>query len=98
MSDEVQIFYVDLISRVSSIRNVTTSLVATSGLLYGDDVGIDNPMDRPSLRLEVRRRLTALSQTVGVRTAESSDLAATLQSIADRFSDLDVELSGRDQS
>jgi predicted phage gp36 major capsid-like protein len=97
MADEVQVFYNHLITETSLMNDSVTALMARSGTLQGDDVGIENPAHRTALRLEMRRRFTALRATVEACTSDASDITERLRAISERYSDLDVELTGKEQ-
>ncbi|MFF5625680.1 hypothetical protein [Microbacterium sp. LWH10-1.2] len=97
MADEVQVFYTELITETSSVNSSTTALLATVGYLQGDDVGVENPAHRTSLRLEMHRRFIALRSAVEGIITDASDIAVRLQAISDRHSELDVELTGKEQ-
>lgn len=97
MADEVQVFYSDLINETAALNDSVTTLMSVEGFLQGDDVGIENPAHRPSLRLEMRRRFDALQDTVGTCISDASDISTRLQAISGTFSDLDVELTGAEQ-
>ncbi|MBO9626821.1 MAG: hypothetical protein J7484_10650 [Microbacterium sp.] len=97
MADEVQVFYTELITETSAVNDSTTALLGTVGYLQGDDVGVENPAHRPSLRLEMHRRFVALHGAVEGLISDATDIAVRLQAISDRHSELDVELTGREQ-
>lgn len=92
---DVEIFYAELSSASGTVSTAVGDLILGAGDLTGDDTGIDNPASRPLLRLEMHRHLSALCSAVRARTEAASALAASTQRIADRYTDLDVELTGR---
>ncbi|MGA7147730.1 MAG: hypothetical protein WBX17_04470 [Microbacterium sp.] len=95
--DDVQVFYSELQSASSSLQTATTELLMENANLFGEDTGVENPAGRASLRLEFHRRLTALHD-LGLQLVEdASSVSASLTAIADRYSDLDVELTGQEQ-
>ena len=98
MADEVQVFYDHLIVETGSMNDSVTALLAHGGYLQGGDVGVENPAHRTALRLEMHRRITALRSTVEACTSDASDIAERLRAITERYSELDVELTGSDRS
>lgn len=78
MADEVQVFYSELITETSSVNDSTTALLGTVGYLQGDDVGVENPAHRPSLRLEMHRRIVALHDAVEGLISDATDIAVRL--------------------
>jgi len=96
--DDVQIFYNELYSASSTLQTAATNLMMENASVSGEDTGIENPAYRTSLRLEMHRRLTALHDSVIVRVEEGSRAGASLTQIANRYTDLDVELTGQEQS
>ena len=97
MADEVQVFYNDLINETAVLEDSVSTLIPLEGALQGGDVGVENPAYRASLRLEMRRRIDALHDTVGACVTGASGLSGRLQGISGRFSDLDAELTGTGQ-
>lgn len=93
---DVEIFYAELNSASNAINTALTDLVTEAGDLYGDDTGIENPAQRTALRLEMHRRLTALHDSAVNRVEAASALSASITAIADRYSELDTELTGRE--
>ncbi|MEH3089541.1 MAG: hypothetical protein PGN24_08105 [Microbacterium arborescens] len=93
---DVEIFYHALTSAAEQIQTRATDAVTDNADIQGEDVGIENPAQRPGLRLEMYRRLQALHTAVLARTTDASAVAATLSTIASRYADLDVELTGQD--
>ncbi|MDD7962058.1 hypothetical protein [Microbacterium thalli] len=96
MSD-VEIYYHALTSAADAIQTRVSSAVMDNADIQGDDTGVENPAHRVALRLEINRRLTGLHQAVLDRTGAASGIGASLSEIAARYSDLDVELTGRNQ-
>jgi len=97
MADEVQVFYNDLIVETGLMNDSSTALLARSGSLQGSDVGVENPAHRPSLRLEMHRRFTDLRSVVEACTTDASAIAERMRAISERYSELDVELTGKEQ-
>lgn len=95
MSD-VEIFYAELNDAARSLTTATSEVLTPAAGLQGDDTGVENPAHRSALRLEMHRRLTALHDRVYDRVESGDDLAAAISAIASKYSDLDVELTGRD--
>ncbi|WP_243231911.1 hypothetical protein [Microbacterium sp. CIAB417] len=95
---DVEIFRAELTAASGSSGQAASELLNQSAALQTEDVGIQNPASRPMLRLEMHRRVSALRRSALARTEEGSGLAAATQRIADRFQDLDVELSGQESS
>lgn len=96
--DDVQIFYSELESASSSIETAVQNLVTENGSVSGEDTGIENPAYRTALRLEMNRRLNALHDRVLLRAEHGSGIGALLRQIASLYADLDVELTGQEQS
>lgn len=96
--DEVAIFYQELYAASASLQTANNELVAQNASLVGEDTGIENPHYRVSLRLEMHRRLSTLHDRVLLRSDEAARLASSVSSIADRYSDLDIELTGQEQT
>ncbi|SDQ76722.1 hypothetical protein [Microbacterium sp. cf332] len=96
MSD-VEVYYHELTSAADSIQVRASDAVLDGADLQGDDTGVQNPAHRPALRLELHRRLTALHTAVLDRSGAASAVAGKLSDIAARYSDLDLELTGRSE-
>lgn len=96
MSD-VQLFYAELTSGASILQTAAAELLAENANISGDDVGIENPSQRAGLRLEFHRRLSALKTASGSRAEEGYAVASALTAISNRYSELDVELTGSEQ-
>ncbi|GAB3618690.1 hypothetical protein GCM10027416_32470 [Okibacterium endophyticum] len=96
MSD-VQVFYAALNGASSALQTATTNLLTEAANVIGEDTGIENPGQRVSLRLEMHRRMTALHDAAYNRIETASALSSTITAIADRYSDLDLELTGQEQ-
>ena len=97
MSD-VEIFRAELTSASSSVTTAVSELLTDSADLDADDVGIRNPADRALLRIEMNRRLRALRAAVSAHVEAGGEVAASVQRVADRYTDLDVELTGRESA
>ncbi|MGF3057211.1 hypothetical protein [Microbacterium sp. YY-01] len=91
---DVDIFYADLLNAGQRLRDDAYYLLLQNSEVSGDDTGIENPAQRPGLRLEMRRRLTQLHDTVLQRVEAASNLASNVESIAFRYNELDAELQG----
>lgn len=94
MSD-VEIFYAELQTTSGTVDTAVTGVLLDSADLNADDTGIGNPASRPALRLALRRHLADLSEAVRSRVEGGSQVSASARRIADRYTDLDVELTGR---
>lgn len=97
MADEVQVFHDDLVDEVVELDASFSMLTAIATSLRGDDVGVENPAHRPSLRLEMRRRFDALHDLVDACINDVIAIRVRLRAISDRFSDLDLELTGTER-
>jgi hypothetical protein len=97
MSD-VEIFKAELTTASSAVRSATDGVVTAAADLRGEDTGIGNPASRPALRLAVHRHLAALNRAAWAHIVEGSQLAASAQRIADRYTELETELTGRESS
>ncbi|WP_345544179.1 hypothetical protein [Microbacterium jejuense] len=89
-------FYAELTSAASGTQSAAQDVVMAAAELNGDDVGVENPAHRPGLRLEMHRRFTALREAIRDHSTEASGIGADVQHIADRYTELDAELSGTD--
>ncbi|WP_194421447.1 hypothetical protein [Microbacterium abyssi] len=92
---DVDIFRAELNGASSALSVAMTELLTQAAELQTEDVGIENPASRVALRLEMHRRLTALRAASSARIEGASQLAAAAQGIADRFHELEDELTGR---
>lgn len=91
---DVELFSHELIASASAVQTASLRVIEAAADLTGDDAGIENPAHRPGLRLEMHRRFTALRAAVRDHSAVASGVGGDLQSIADRYTELDAELSG----
>lgn len=92
---DVEIFYAELQHASSTVDTAITGVLFESADLGAEDTGIGNPASRPALRLALHRRLIGLGEAVRARVDDGSQVSASAHRIADRYSDLDVELTGR---
>ena len=97
MSD-VEIFRAELTSASSAVSTAVTDMLTDAADLDADDVGIRDPAGRALLRVEMTRRLRALAAAVPIHVESGGEVAASAQRVADRYSDLDVELTGRESA
>ncbi|WP_226534227.1 hypothetical protein [Microbacterium paraoxydans] len=97
MSD-VEIFYAALNDAASGLTSATTELLTQAANLQGEDTGVENPAQRAGLRLEMHRRLSALHDAAYDRIETAGALSAAISAIANKYSQLDVELTGGDGS
>lgn len=93
MSD-VAIFYAELQTASSTIDTAITAVLFESGDLGAEDTGIGNPAARPALRLALHRHLSGLGEAVRARVASASQVSTSAHRIADRYTELDIELTG----
>ncbi|GAA5205064.1 hypothetical protein [Microbacterium kyungheense] len=91
---DVEVYYHELTSAATAVQTASQRVLEAAADLNGDDVGIGNPAHRPSLRLEMHRRFTALRTSVRDHSAAASGVGGDVQAIADKYSELDAELSG----
>lgn len=94
---DVSIYYEQLHSAADMLTTAASDLLVARSDLTGDDVGIENPAFRTDLRLEMHRRFVALYSTATNRATTADDIAASTRAIATNYSDLDVELTGKNQ-
>lgn len=94
---DVEIYYHALTSAADAIQSRVSEVILDNADIQGDETGVENPAQRPSLRLEVHRRVTALYGAVLERSTAASEVGASITAIATRYSDLDVELTGQEQ-
>lgn len=64
--------------------------------LRSDDAGVENPAERPDLRLEMHARLTALHEAARERVSQAADLRSSVTDVLSNFSELDITLGKRD--
>ena len=91
---DVEVFYAELTVASSAVSSAIGELILAAADLTGEDTGIGNPVSRPLLRLELHRHLSLLNAGVRARVDAASDLAASTQAIAYRYSQLAVALTG----
>lgn len=94
MSDEVQVFYAELNAASSALSSATTELLTEAANIVGDDTGVENPAQRAGLRLEFHRRMTALHDAAYNRIEAADDVAVSISDIANKYTELDAELTG----
>lgn len=94
---DIEIYYASLNSASSALTTAASDLVLQAAELSGEDVGVENPDERPSLRLEMARRLGALHESTGLRVGEADDIASRFTKIANDYSNLDRALTGSEQ-
>ena len=97
MSD-VEIFRAELTGASGAVAAAVTELLTDAADLDADDVGIRDPAGRALLRVEMARRLRALAAAVAIHVESGGDVAASAQRVGDRYTDLDVELTGRESA
>ncbi len=97
MSD-VEIFYAELNDASSALTTATYEVLMEAANLIGEDTGVENPAQRAALRLEMHRRLTALHDAAYDRNEAGDALAAAISAIANKYTELDAELTGGDHS
>lgn len=97
MSD-VEIFYAELNNASGVLTTATYEVLMEAANVVGEETGVENPAQRAGLRLELHRRLSALHDTAYDRIATAGALSAAISAIANKYSQLDVELTGGDGS
>ncbi|GGM39433.1 hypothetical protein [Microbacterium saperdae] len=97
MSD-VEIFYAELNDASSALTTATYEVLMEAANVIGEDTGVENPAQRAGLRLEMHRRLTALHDAAYDRNEAGDALAAAISAIANKYTELDAELTGGDHS
>lgn len=95
--EDVQIFYGELTSASSSLDSATSDLIYEAASVSGEDTGVENPAHRTALRLEMHTRLTALHDRAYERYDAGSAVSSAIRQISNRYSELDVELTGQEQ-
>ncbi|MEV7633122.1 hypothetical protein AB0N64_12005 [Microbacterium sp. NPDC089318] len=94
MSD-VEIFYAELQTASSTVDTAIAGVLLESADLGAEDSGIGNPASRTALRLALHRHLSGLGDAVRARVDSGSQVSASARRIADRYTDLDIELTGQ---
>jgi|SRR5699024_578396 len=91
---DVDIYYAELSTAAMDMQRASSQLMRETAQVAGEDTGIENPADRPDLRLEVHARLTALHDRAADSAEAASDLSASLTDIADSFREADGKYAG----
>ena len=94
---EVQVFYDELRSSAYDLADAAFVLQTDASNLVGGDAGVDAPLGRYTLKAAVGRQVEALREATRAHQEASAALRTTLTNITDRYSDLDVELTGKEQ-
>lgn len=94
---EVQVFYDELQSSASDLADAAFVLQTDASNLVGGDAGVDAPIGRYTLKTAVDRQVDVLREATLAHREASAALRTTLSNITDRYSGLDVELTGEEQ-
>lgn len=94
---DVQVFYDDLQEAASDLADAAFGLQEDASALVGDDSGIAAPVGRYELKTAFDRQIDLLREVTLTHQGSSAALRTTMSNITDRYSDLDVELTGEEQ-
>lgn len=90
----VELFYDDLHEAAVDFTGAASPLQFDAACLRSDDPGVDVPIGRHPLRVELNRRMDQLQDASFAHWEASLALAESLSSIRSKYSALDEELSG----
>lgn len=94
---EVQVFYEELRAFAYEYTDAAFVLQTDASNLAATDTGVDAPIGRYGLKTGVDRLVDVLRDATLAHQEASASLRTALTNITDRYSDLDVELTGEDQ-
>lgn len=84
------------LQEIGPSRSEVQELGQAANDLRGDDVGVENPAQRPDLRLEMHARVTSLHKAARERVSQADDLTSAVTEVVSNFSELDITLGKRD--
>ena len=95
---DVEVYYYQLTGAADTVSRAVSDTILLGADLRAEDTGIENPADRPALRLEMHRRLVALYDTFLDRIDAAGGVQSAVQAIADNYNELDMQLTGEGES
>ncbi|WEK61807.1 MAG: hypothetical protein P0Y60_03375 [Candidatus Microbacterium colombiense] len=90
----VELFYDDLRESETDFTGAAASLQVDVPYLRGDDPGVEAPIGRYPLKVELNRRMDELHDASFAYWEAGMALAKTLSAITSQYSALDEELAG----
>lgn len=90
----VELFYDDLHESATDFTGAASTLQFDVPCLSGDDPGVETPIGRYQLKVELNRRMDQLHDASFAYWEAGMALAETISAITSKYSDLDEELSG----
>ncbi|MFK0403795.1 hypothetical protein ACIQTT_15815 [Microbacterium sp. NPDC090225] len=94
---DVQVFYDQLHEVATDLADAAFDLQTDASNLAVDDSGVAAPIGRYELRSALSRQIDVLRDATLAHQEASAALRTTMTNITDRYSDLDVELTGQEQ-
>ena len=94
---DVQVFYDQLHEVAMDLADASFVLQTDASNLAEDDSGVAAPIGRYELKSALSRQIDALREATLAHQESSAALRTTMTNITDRYSDLDVELTGEEQ-
>ncbi|MCK2035384.1 hypothetical protein KZC51_04465 [Microbacterium sp. SSW1-49] len=92
----VELFYDDLYESETDFTGAVSTLQFDVPCLRGDDPGVETPIGRYPLKVELNRRMDELYDASSAYEDAGMALAEALSTIRSAYSALDEELSGED--
>jgi hypothetical protein len=90
----VELFYDDLQESATDFTGAASALQFDVPCLSGDDPGVETPIGRYQLKVELNRRMDQLHDASFAYWAAGMALAETISAITSNYAALDQELSG----
>lgn len=94
---DVQVFYEQLRDAANDFADAAFALETDAANLAAEDSGVAAPVGRYELKSALARRIEALRAAALAHQEASAALRTTMTDITDRYSELDVELTGEQQ-
>ncbi|MEU4013787.1 hypothetical protein AB0E56_00855 [Microbacterium sp. NPDC028030] len=91
---KVELFYGDLDESARECEEASSGLLFDVSRIGGGDFGVEAPVGRHGLQVEVHSRIVELHDAAATHGDAGSALAASLFAIAATYSELDEELAG----
>jgi len=94
---EVEIDYAAVSSASEAVSTAGVNVETLVGYLLGDSTGVENPAQRPSLRLAVHSKISQLRDAATNRAETAESIALTLDSIYSGYNALDASMATENQ-
>lgn len=94
---DVQVFYDQLHEVATDLADASLHLQTDAANLAVDESGVAAPIGRYELKSALSRQIDALREATLAHQESSAALRTTMTNITDRYSDLDLELTGEEQ-